>query len=393
VNTLTDAELFSDAFLADPYPFYRGWREQSPVWWSERLGGYVVSRYADVRRGFGDGKAFRQSQKFERGLTEALGARPLVAMDPPAHTLVRSAFSGPFRPHALEELMGSAVTEAVTTTIATLADGAAFELGREVSTPVAMAVVARLIGSDDSPQLGGLYSAVLDSLRRVRMNQAEGEELVGRAAGADLIAYLRDLRSRSVRTSGLDLVTTIATAQGLDERQIVTTCANLLVAGVETTVGGVATTIYALLTHEPELGRVRSDPNLARRCFDEALRWVSPVQIIGKQVAQSVKLDATQLQPGDEVFLLVGSANRDPERYDEPHRYRLDRLNRDHLAFGSGLHLCVGAPLSRLEARLIVNQLLARFPRLDVLEPNASLDWSGGPSARAPAELWLTGSV
>lgn len=388
---MTDTELFSDAFLEDPYPFYRGWREQAPVWWSERLGGSVLSRYADVRRAFGDGQAFRQSQKFERGLTEALGAPPLVAMDPPVHTLVRSAFSGPFRPRALEELMGSAVREAVGAAIGGLVDGRAFELGREVSTPVGMAVVARLIGSDDSPQLGGLYSAVLNSLRRVRMNQADGEEEAGRAAGAELIAYLHDLRSRSVRTGGLDLVTTIATGHGLDEAEIITTCANLLIAGVETTVGGVATMIYALLTHESDLNGVRADPDLGRRAFDEALRWVSPVQIIGKQVAGPVTLDGHRLEAGDEVFLLVGSANRDPERYREADRYRLDRVNRDHLAFGSGMHLCLGAPLSRLEGRLIVNQLLARFPTLDLVDRDAPLDWGGGPSARAPAELWLTG--
>jgi len=186
-------------------------------------------------------------------------------------------------------------------------------------------------------------------------------------------------------------VTTIATGEGLDAAEIITTCANLLIAGVETTVGGMATTIYALLTHESALAAVRADPDLARRAFDEALRWVSPVQIIGKQVAAPVTLGGQRLDPGGEVFLLVGSANRDPERYREPDSYRLDRANRDHLAFGSGMHLCLGAPLSRLEGRLIVDQLLARFPTLDLVDPQAPLDWGGGPSARAPAELWLTG--
>jgi cytochrome P450 len=387
---LTDAELFSRSFLEDPYPIYSRWRDRAPVWWSERLGGHVVCRYADVRRGFSDARAFRQSQRFERGFTEALGAPPLVAIDPPGHTVLRKAFSSPFRPRALERQMGSAVERAVMAAIGRLGDGE-FELSRDVSTPVAMSVVASLIGSDDSPELGRLYNAVLDSLRRVRMNQAEGDEQSGRDAGARLIDYLHGLRERRVRTDGLDLVSTITAAEGLDERQIVTTCANLLVAGVETTVGGVATTMYALLSHGPELEAVRADATLARRAFDEALRWVSPVQIIGKQVTQAVAIGEWTLAPGEEVFLLVGSANRDPERYERPDQYRLDRAARDHLAFGSGLHLCLGAPLSRFEARLIITRLTERFPRLELADPEAPLQWASGPSARAPAELRLRG--
>ncbi len=390
---MSDAELFSEAFSEDPYPFYAGWRTAAPVWWSERLGGHVVSRYAGVRKGFADAQAFRQSQQFERGFTEALGAQPLVAIDPPAHDVIRKAFSGPFRPRALEEQMSAAVKRVVEQVIAGLEDSVAFELNRDLSTPVAMAVVARLIGSDDSPELGRLYAAVLNSLRRVRMNQADAADAeLGRDAGRQLIDYLHDLRTRSVRTDGLDLVSTVELSDGLTTRDIVTTCANLLVAGVETSVGGIATTIHALLTHPAALEAVRADAGLARRAFDEGLRWVSPVQIIGKQVAQPLGVDGCRLAAGDEVFLLVGSANRDPDRYHDPDRYRLDRANRDHLAFGSGLHLCLGAPLARLEARVLIAQLFARFANLELADPAAVLGYGGAPSARAPTELWLVGT-
>jgi cytochrome P450 len=389
---VSDSELFSSAFFSNPYPFYARWREASPVWRSDRLGGLVVSRYADVRRGFGDGRAFRQSQQFERGLTSALGAQPLVATDPPAHARIRRAFSGPFRPRALEQRMGVAVQRAAARVISDLKDSVAFELNREVTARIALAVVSTLIGSDDSPELGRLYAAVLDSLRRVRMNQAEtADETRGRDAGRQLIEYLHDLRARSVETDGLDLVSTIGPSDGVDTREIVTTCANLLVAGVETSVGGIATTMHALLTHEQECNSVRADGATARRAFDEALRWESPVQIIGKQVAQEVVLNEQRLGVGEEVFLLVGSANRDPARYEDPDQYRFDRANRDHLAFGSGLHLCIGAPLARLEARVIVTQLLARFPKLQLADPNVPLGYDGGPSARAAKELWLVG--
>jgi cytochrome P450 len=385
---VSDAEVYSAAFAKDPYPFYARWREEAPAWWSDELGGYVLSRYSDVRRAFGDGTAFRQSQRWERGLTDALGAPPLVALDPPLHTVVRKTFGEPFRPRALEEGMAAAVTSAVAEIVDGLDPDAPFELNRDVSLRMSMAVIATLIGSENSPELGGLYSAVLDSLRAVRTNQADGaEEHAGREAGRTLIGYLTELRHAGVNTGGLDLICAVLETDALAEPDIVLTCANLLIAGVETTVGGVATAMAALLTDPQAPAAVRADPSLLRRAFDEGLRWMSPVQMVGKQVTAPVTLGGRKLEPGDEVVLVLGSANRDPERYAEPDRYWLDRPNRDHIAFGSGAHLCLGAPLARLEARVLMGALLDTFGDLSLAGP---IEYGGAPSARAPLEVWLS---
>lgn len=383
-----DERLGSAAFLADPYPAYAEWREQAPVWFSERLGGFVVSRFADVRGVLGDAQGFRQSQAWERGLTDALGARPLVALDPPEHAAIRRAFSPPFRPRALEAEMTAVVERAVAAALDPLAAGEPFELNA-VSMRLSMAVVAALIGSEDSPELARRYATVLDALRQVRVNQA-GDDVVaaGQAAGRELIGYLRDLRSQGTRTGGLDLVRTVQESSELDVDAIVTTCANLLIAGVETTVGGVATAVYGLLTHPERCAEVRADPRLAGRAFDEGLRWISPVQMVGKQVAEPRTVAGQELEPGAELILLLGSANRDAERYEDAGTYRFDRRHRDHLAFGSGIHLCLGAPLARLEGRLLIAGLLERFGGLR-LDPAREVEFAGGPSARAARVLWL----
>jgi cytochrome P450 len=387
---VTDVELFSAAFAEDPFPIYARWREQAPIWRSQALGGFVVSRFDDVRRGFTDAAAFRQSQAFERGFTAALGPDLLVALDPPRHDAIRRVFAVPFRPQALEREMRRVVEDTVERIVGGLDRDAPFELNGDVSQRMSMAVVASLIGSEDSPELAERYDAVLQSLRRIRMNVAAGEDVrAGEQAGRDLIAYLLARRAGGVDAPGLNLVATMIESPGVDEATIATTCGNLLVAGVETTVGGVATALYALLSRPELANAARTDPAVLRRVFDEALRWVAPVQIIGKQVAQPVELAGVTLVRGDEVFLVVGSANRDPGRYADPDEYVLTRAHSNHMAFGAGAHLCLGAPLARLEARVLLGRLLERFPRLRLDPERLPVRFAGAPSARAPERLWL----
>jgi cytochrome P450 len=384
-----DEALFSEHFAHDPYPTYAQWRETAPVWYSERMGAYVVTRGQDVRAGLTDWRSCSQSHKFDGALSDALGIEPLVALNPPLHDELRRVFGVNFRPAALSEMMEPVIARAVDQLVARLDQNEPFELNRSLGKPLAMAVVSALIGSDNRPELGELYLGVLRYIRQSRMDEAGPDEIAaGRSAGRGLMQYLGDQRRRRVRTGGLDIVSGIRETEEISADLIIATCANLLVAGVETSTSGIATAMYGLLTHSEAAAQVRDDPSRARLAFDEGLRWNSPLQFIGKQVAEPLTLAGTELASGDELLLFVGSANRDSERYKDPDEYRIDRSRTDHLAFGTGIHLCLGAPMVRVEARTLINRLLNAFPDLR-LDPDRPPSYAGGPSTRILEELWL----
>jgi cytochrome P450 len=389
--TVSDATLFSQACRDDPYPFYAEWREHAPVWWSEAMGGYIVTRYADVRRGLSEPERFAQSHRFDGALSDALGLEPLVMLDPPLHTELRRAFGASFRPAVLEARLAPLIERIAGALVGELEPGEPFELNARIGSRVAMDVMAALIGSESTPELRGLYRAVLEYIRVSRMGADaldDGAVEAGRAAGRDLMRYLGELRDGAPRADGLNLVHVLTESGAIDRKLIVATCANLLVAGVETSTSGIATAMFALLSHSGVEAAVRREPRLARQAFDEALRWNSPLQFVGRRVREPVTLAGTDLDDGDELLLFVGSANRDPERYAQPETFSLGRANTDHLAFGRGIHLCLGAPVVRVEARAIIGRLLERFPGLS-LDRDRLPRFSGGPATRVFDELWL----
>lgn len=149
----------------------------------------------------------------------------------------------------------------------------------------------------------------------------------------------------------------------------------------------IATTLFALLSHPDELVRVRRDPSLIGPAFEEAIRWVSPVQLKGRRALVPVRLDGLEIEPGQEVMVLLGSANRDEAKYADPDAFDITRCTVDHLAFGAGIHVCVGNALSRLEARVAIGKLLERYPRLEI-DPERPVTFEG-LVFRGPGEVWV----
>lgn len=389
-RSMSDTEIASPEFAADPYRSYRRWREQAPAWRSEQLDAWLISRYDDVRRGFADHRTFAQSRAFDGALKEAFGVDPIVQLDPPDHREVRRMFSPYYRPRVLEQQMAGVVTAAVAELVGQLEPGVPFELRRTLGRPLTMRVMAWMIGSDNSDELDRHYRAVLAFLGDVRLKRVDAERAeAGRAAGTALMTYLRDLRRERQPAPGLNLIAEVPEEPAVDEDVVIASFANILLAGVENTVGAIATTVYALATHPEQAARVKADPSLAARAFDEAIRWVSPVQMTGKVIAAPVEIGGCKLEPGDEVLLVEGSANRDPDAWSEPDGFDVARLTGSSVAFGTGVHVCLGAPLARLEAATLLEQLYRSFPdvALDPSQPEPEFD--GAPLLRMPRELWL----
>lgn len=384
---MSDAELLSRAFVEDPYPVYRRWRNEAPIWWSDHLQGWVVSRYGDVSKVLVDYRTFGQSYTSEAPLVDALERVPIGLMDPPKHTKVRGAIKEDFRRRPIEEKMRALVERSVDQALAGLPASGTFELKERYVRPIVREAIAALMGTDDTDRLMQYYEQVMDYLKEGRVRAAGPERVeAGRRAGRDLMAYLRDLRERKQEEPGEDLLSEFV-RRGMDPDDLDVVNAQLVMAGEESPTRGIATTLYALLSHSAELARVRQDPNLVAPAFEEALRWIAPVQVKGRRALKPTTLSGVEIGEGQEVTALLGSANRDDAKYPDPDSYQAGRRNVDHMAFGAGIHVCIGASLARLEATVAIQKLLEKYPNLQ-LDPDRPIAFDG-LVFRGPTEVWV----
>jgi pimeloyl-[acyl-carrier protein] synthase len=193
----------------------------------------------------------------------------------------------------------------------------------------------------------------------------------------EVLDYFRRLAAEKRRSPGDDLLSALIAAeeQGrqLSNDDVLSTCVLLLFAGHETTVNLIGNGTLALLRHPEQLGQLRANPDLIKSAVEELLRFDSPVQLTGRVAMEDVVIDGQTIQAGQDVMMLLGAANRDPEQFTDPDRLDLGRSDNKHLAFGGGIHYCVGAPLARVEAQAALPALLQRLPELKLT--TEQLEW------------------
>ena len=384
---MSDSELGSPEFLADPYPFYARWRKESPVWWSDRLDAYVVARYSDVRYMLTTPKVFGQSRRYEGAMIDAFGRDTMVILEPPHHGEVRSPVADYFRPRRLESALGAAITANAKGIVDALPER--FELTRDLGEPLVMESMALLFGIGDTQALRELYGPLIEYLKRSRaLDAGPHVQEAGREAGRRLVDFLGDLGRLRRRHPASDLVSHLL-ALGMPEEEVETVCALTLIGGVDTTVRGLANLLLGVLATPGQQDLLRERQELAANAFDEALRWISPLQLKGSEVRQPVVVAGVPLEPGRAMLGLLGSANRDPARYIRADEFQSDRKVGDHLAFGFGIHYCVGAPLARIEGDSLLRALFRRFSHLEMDAPG-ELRFEG-PVYRSPLELPIRG--
>lgn len=386
---------FSSEVALNPYPYYSWLREEDPLHYVEDLDFYVVSRYEDVYAILKNPALF--SSQAGMGLLMGTGApgklrefmrarnpsgfgalsyeemssmRTLISSDPPDHTRLRRLVSKPFTPKAmtsLEPRIRKICDELVSDLFLANEDGKA-DLIEHLAYPLPVIVIAEMLGipaerraefkrwSDDVVGLlsGGVLDADNMAKSSLEMFMYFGEVLEERrqAPSDDLISLL-------VRSS--------EEGDSLKTEEIIMFCVLLLIAGNETTTNLIANGAQALFAR-PELWReLRKTPSLLPAAVEEVLRFDAPVQGLFRATTSEVELHGKKLRAGAPLMVLFGAANRDPRRYPEPEAFHLSRNPTDHLAFGAGIHLCLGAPLARLEAKIVAEVLLERTRKM---QPN-----------------------
>lgn len=385
-------QLMDPANRADPYAVYRRFREQGPL----RLPDAnltVFSAYRDcdeVLRHPSSSVDRSKSSVVQRMFAEGANLRPpwppmFLFLDPPDHTRLRKLVSKAFVPKVVNALQPE---------IAGLVDGLLdrvtkrghFDVISDLAYPLPVAVICRLLGIplEDEPEFGrasALMAQALDPFLAITGEPSEGMQERLRASQW-LREYLHDLIGQRRSQPGDDLMSRLIAVEEsgdqLAEDEIVSTCSLLLVAGHETTVNLIANAILAMLRNPAQWAALAADADHAPAVIEETLRYDPPVQLVARIAADDMTIGDTQIAEGDTMLLLLAAAQHDEGEFERPELFDPHRNTSRHLAFGRGLHYCLGAPLARLEAAVALSAVTARFPqaRLDgepVYKPNVTL--------------------
>jgi cytochrome P450 len=360
---------------ADPYPLYRRLRAEDPV----HAGGpglWLLTRYADVAAVLRDPRMSRDprsSTQFRLVRGASAGADPwqdeapsMLFVDPPDHTRLRTLVNKAFTPPAIARLRAR-VEELVAELLDRVAEVGEMDVVDQLAYPLPVTVICELFGvpPGDRARFRAWSGALVHLLDPVL-----AEDVMQRAleARAGLRGYLRELIAGRRADPGDDLLGALVAAEDaghrLSEPELVSMCVLLLVAGHETTVNLIANGTLALLRNPGELARLAADPALAPSAVEELLRYDSPVQLTSRHALTDLEIGGRRVREGETVIAAIGAANRDPAQFPDPDRLDLGRAPNRHVAFGGGIHFCLGAPLARMEAQAALTALLRRFPGL-----------------------------
>jgi cytochrome P450 len=389
----------SAEFVADPYPAYQRLRERGRAVWYEPTGQWLVPHYADVSACLRDRRLGRTY--LHRFTHEEFGRTPppaehepfhvlndngMLDLEAPDHTRIRRLVAKAFTPATVRALTPTIDRLAAELVADLCADGGGDLLAR-VAEPLPVAVIAEMLGIPPADR--GLlrpWSAAICGMYELNPDEATATAAV--RASVEFSAYLRELIAARRRDPGEDLISALIAAYDegdrLSEQEMISTCVLLLNAGHEATVNTTANGWWTLLRHPDQLELLRKDPQLLPTAIEELLRYDTPLQLFERWVLDDIEIGGTTIPRGSEVALLFGSAHRDPARFAHPDRLDLARADNPHLAFGAGIHYCLGAPLARIELAASFGQLLRSAPGLRLVrEP----EWKPGYVIRGLREL------
>jgi unspecific monooxygenase len=378
-------------FLHDPYPTYARLREEAPVLWHEPWDAWVLTRYRDVDRLLRDRRLGRVMEGVEKrppdpahAPFDRIQAGSLLEIEPPDHTRIKQVVHDVFTPRHVR-----ALAERIEALCVRQADALAERIESEgeadlitvFAEPIPVTVIAELLGvpEADRHQLLPWSKDIIGMFEPERT--PEGEAAAVRAADA-FARYLRELVAIKRRAPDEDLITRMTRVHDADpaqlsEDELVANGILFLNAGHEAVVNVLGNGMRALLAHEDQLARVRADDGLVPTAVEEMMRYDTPLQFFERFVTEPMRFEADDgtvhdWPAGTKLALYYASANRDPAVFSDPERFDVGRDPNPHLAFGLGIHYCIGAPLARLELRHAVGALLDRFPSLRIAQDELS---------------------
>jgi cytochrome P450 len=373
-NPLTPGVYFN------PYPKYAELRAKDPVHWSPMLEAWVISRYAEADAILRDHKRFSNNasnQSRRRGPRAAgienPGGLSMLFLDQPDHTRLRALVSKAFTPPAIAAL-ASRVDAIVSELIGQIPDPANFDLIETLAYPLPVIVMAELLGMPGRDR--AQFKHWSDKRARVLEPTITPPEIQeANRATHEMDAYFRGVIEERRQSPREDLISTLVAAEEAGDKlssdELLVMLRLLMIAGNETTTNLIGNGMLALLRNPEQLQLLRKHPELMEQAVGELLRYDPPVQMDFRIAKVDLELGGKKIAAQQGVLTLLGAANRDPAVFPDPERLDITRSNASHLAFGRGIHHCLGAPLARLEGRAAFSALLERFDDLHLLQERA----------------------
>ncbi|MET0388150.1 MAG: cytochrome P450 [Polyangiales bacterium] len=362
----------------DPYPALNRVRELHPVHRTP-LGYYRVFRFADVMRLLREAKVgVRTTTGVYPGVDESQMPRLfMLQQDPPNHTRLRRLVSRAFTPPAIERLRPR-VQAHVDVLIDRALEAGQLDIIEDLAQPVPSTMICEMLGVPLADRALFIdWTAHVTHLLQPRFMSAAQRERAVSAIG-QLWSYFTNLIAERKQQLGDDMLSALIRAEEagdqLSPQELVVQAIGLLIAGFETTIGLIGNGVRALLMHPEELAKLRAQPALIGRAVEECLRFDGPIAGTLRVVHEDVEIGGVVIPKDTQVMASIFAAHRDPRVFHEPDRFSIERDYTAHLAFGGGIHFCLGAHLARMEAQIAIGSLVRRVPKLELVD--APLTWS-----------------
>ncbi|MEO7414891.1 MAG: cytochrome P450 [Opitutaceae bacterium] len=377
----------------DPYPVYDALRAADPVHRSATWKCWVLSRHREVSAVLLNPREFSSrgrvtnviQREFPEHFLEQLKpmfnhySRGIINLDPPDHTRLRKLLQKTFLPKTLERLAPAILASVVELLDAAEARGSV-DLVADLAYPLPVSVISDLLGvpREDRDKFKR-WSQIIMEFQAVPLPTAESI-LRSQQGIVELRDYLGHVLRQRQADPRDDLISELAHSEfegdRLSDDELLSTSLTLLVAGHETTTNLIGSAVWLLLRHPESLAAWRADPGLMPGLIEEVLRFESPLHRVGRTALADVEIDGHRIARGETVFLLLAAANRDPAQFPDPHVFNPRRSPNKHIAFGHGIHFCLGAALARLEAPIALREIFRRWPQARLRDE--PLHWHSG---------------
>jgi cytochrome P450 len=348
--------------ISQNFSWFAEMREQNPVFKDERTRLWQVFRYEDVLSILTDYSRF-SSQAYE--LTGGFLSNSLIAKDPPDHRKLRNLVNQAFTPRAVAHL-SDRITEITQELLDAVRHKGSMDIVSDIAFPLPAKVIAELLGvpAEDWD--------IFQRWARVDSSDAASRRESGQSMQEEMFRYFTNLLEERRRSPREDLISSLSVAEvdgeRLSEPELLSFCTLLLAAGQETTKNLITNAIVCLTDHRESMERLIKEPALMPTAIEEILRFLPPVWFLFRQTKTDVELAGQHIPANQVVLAWTASANRDPARFPDPDRFDIEREPNRHMAFGHGIHFCVGAPLARLEAKIALPMMLQQLKNIQRVE-------------------------